>query len=302
MLVISIGVFVTSGIIFPSWVRHILGGYRGKEAIRNFTNSALYENVLAFLRLINRDMFGGMAKVLLVALLIYGLYKIILAFYSVTISKDINSYTLEIIVKEQKKCYKCTFSKETFLMIFTCIFISLYFIVVSKIAPFRENRYIYIIYPFVSLMIYYVLYKRFQVSKEKLSICMLIAILFTSLSALKTYKVSNIKFIDNGFYQIHSKINTSDGFNQFIYIGHNYSYHRITSQVLDLAKVPKSYLLLEKDVAHFSWKDLDSRVLVYRAGDCKISNKEIEKIILTNGEFKGFKKKNRELGTIYEFY
>lgn len=303
MLLVSIGVFSVSAAIFPSWIRHIVGGgYRGKEAIRNFTNSTLIDNVVSFLRLLNRDMFGGTAKVLLLALLIYGLYKIILAFYCINISKKDNTYTLEIVVKEQKRYYECSFSKETLLMIITGVFVSLYFIIVSKIAPFKENRYIYNIYPFVSLLSYYVLYKRFQVSTKKLSICMLIAILFISIGVLKSYKVGNIKFIDKGFHEIHSRVNTEEGFKQFIYIGHNHNYHRITSQVLDFAKASESYMLLEKDVMEFSWENLDRRILVYRAGNCKIPSSEIENVILTNGNYRGFKKNNRELGTIYEFY
>ena len=124
----------------------------------------------------------------------------------------------------------------------------------------------------------------------------------STICAIKTYRVDNIKFIDKGFYEIHSKINLEGGFHKFIYIGTNYSYHRITSQVLDLSKISESYLILEKDIADFSWKDLDSRVLVYRAGNCKISDSDMERIILMNGRFNGFKKMNRELGTIYEFY
>lgn len=106
--------------IFPSMINHMFSGYRGAEATSNFFNLDDYiTRFIIFFKIINNEIFAD--------LLIYLLSIIILLFIIISIKNK------RLMINKQ------------YLLIF--IPSILYFLLVSKIAAYKNERYISLIYP-----------------------------------------------------------------------------------------------------------------------------------------------------------
>jgi len=159
----------TAVLIFPAMIKHIFYGYRGKETIFNLKQSIdkYWFKILAFYKLINKDLFGNYFIILILCfftLIFINIFKKKLEtkeyFYQITNNKVIKKTTIKYIVILASSL--------------------IYFLFISKIAVYNVNRYIVPIYcitisSFFSLIILLFI----NVFKNKVYVYALIVLFFT---------------------------------------------------------------------------------------------------------------------------
>ena len=118
---------VLSVVIFPGMIRHIFFGYRGNQAVDNlFTLSDYAQRLEVFFDFLNTQVFGGLLIPVLYAILLF-----VIGWLFFGKKKDAHAGVLAC----------------KYIMIFVSA--SLYFFLISKIAAFQKDRYIFPIYPLV---------------------------------------------------------------------------------------------------------------------------------------------------------
>ena len=127
---------------YPAILQHIFGGYRGREALSNLVTQKFFTEIIGYLKILNNE-------VLLSEILIL---EIIIFLYSVVNKKTQNRGNLN--TKKYIKAKKKTTKKKTYkLSKYSVISISFgvsvicYILVISKVAPYIADRYVFCIYP-----------------------------------------------------------------------------------------------------------------------------------------------------------
>lgn len=112
----------SSWLLFPSIMRHILSSGRGTESFANIQTNT--NHILEFWAIINSSIMGGVGAFLVPILLIIAIIK-----------KKYNP------------------------IILTTLFLPLigYVLVIQKIAPYQSDRYIFLIFPLIAIIIFYIL-------------------------------------------------------------------------------------------------------------------------------------------------
>ena len=141
----------TSILIFPAMIRHTFYGYRGKQTFFNLKQSKrkYWLKILKFYQLINKDLFGNY----FIFIIIFILLMILMNFYidKKKTKLGIKDYFLKILYD---KSIRNTTIKYSIIFVSSLI----YFLFISKIAVYHQNRFIVPIYSitivsFFSLMI-----------------------------------------------------------------------------------------------------------------------------------------------------
>ena len=115
-------------IIWPSMLRHLFGGGRGKEARENLLSiDGYFTSVKEMFRILSNEMFTKMLPVIMIVL-------VILLFICLKTGKEINWNIL----------------KKAAVVIFVC---AGYLLLVAKAAPYMVDRYIMPLYPLVYLLV-----------------------------------------------------------------------------------------------------------------------------------------------------
>lgn len=151
VIVMLTGLFTTTA-IFPSMLTHILSSSRGTEALNSVHSQTNY--LQEFGLVINTSIFGGMGILivpLLGIILVFGLLK-----------KKYDQSTLLL------------------LLLPTLGFL----LVIQKIAPYQSDRYIFLAFPFIAIIVVYILHKVLSYK------CITVLLLFISLIGLSTQEIN----------------------------------------------------------------------------------------------------------------
>lgn len=158
-LAMAIGI-LGSYLIWPDMINDVFTGYRGEEAFENFAGSADWSSFKEFLSLANGELFSGCG----------GLFLIILALALICIMISIRwkvekHMTQEGVIRilcerrEQRKKAEFQITCADIIIIQIIFAVLCYIYLISKIAPYREDRYIFNIFPMVMLMTVYAAHK-----------------------------------------------------------------------------------------------------------------------------------------------
>lgn len=175
-------------LVFPASITHIIGGgYRGAEAASNLKNKHLFIELGYFLDLLNKD-------ICLVTFLIF-----ILIFWFIYFVKKYNikkSFYKECLLLTQKGGSEndiLNILSISYCIIFLNALLS--FLLIAKIAAFREPRYIYFLYPLFLILIVVPLYKYLNVSIKNKKLVSLFCFLLLLFCALISLHRKNIKWL-----------------------------------------------------------------------------------------------------------
>lgn len=102
--------------IFPATIDHIFKGYRGEEAFESFASSNLINNVKAYYRILNWQLFGNLFVLVAAAV-------VIVWFVSSRTDKEINKKVAYILLQ-------CTLPAVAYIFI------------IAKVAPYQTDRYV----------------------------------------------------------------------------------------------------------------------------------------------------------------
>lgn len=162
---------------FPATLHHVFGGYRGTEVIKNVAGRD--ENVFldCYLKWINNSMFGGLLKLFILLLILVIIYKICSQYISVQIHA-VQDSSFEIEFKRTKRKlnqkfeYNIKISKATLLYLLTSVATVGFAFVAIVGSQLKSNRYIYPIYPMISIWI--VTSLCYMISRKIVVLCMVI--------------------------------------------------------------------------------------------------------------------------------
>lgn len=151
--------------IFPAMFRHIFLTGRGTESIKNLSTSNLWEELVQYYKIINKDIFGGILVIL------------ILFFALVCVLATVNKGKRVGIGENELSNY--------LLMLVPSV---CYVLVIAKTAPFNVNRYISLVYPVLIICSMSLLYVCFKclISKEKYCVILqsVVMLIITSIGLL----------------------------------------------------------------------------------------------------------------------
>lgn len=159
-------------VVFPKMIFHILGGYRGTEAIANLESSDFLQNLGKVLSLISNQIAGGWLSELLTLLILIGvaIFLRVRVGFRPSISRGNDIYTVQI-KWERPRRGTLRFSIRYCLLLGVAVVVIGYISVVAKIAPYRVDRYYFIIYPMIYLVLGLVFYGlcSFMIKKKEIS-------------------------------------------------------------------------------------------------------------------------------------
>lgn len=142
--------------IWPEMITDVFLDYRGEEAFSNLAgNSAFGEAVAAFGGLINKELFGGWFGAIIALFALGIILREVRRRWEIekTVSTEGLQYRFER--KEVRKKIEFGICREDLFwgqMVLAMIF---YVFLIAKIAPYREDRYIFNIYPVIILAVAY---------------------------------------------------------------------------------------------------------------------------------------------------
>lgn len=149
-------------LIWPDMRHDIFKGYRGTEAFDNFSGSTDWEAFREFFSIISRELFGGVGLLVLL-FFILSLCCLVLAIWwragkYVTEEGSIHIFFEK---KEKERRMEIHFTVRDIAVIQIIVTVMFYVLLISKIAPYQEDRYIFNVFPMVILGVVYIAGKIF---------------------------------------------------------------------------------------------------------------------------------------------
>ena len=241
---------IASIVIFPAFIQQVLYSQQGLIAMNNLHKTEWLKNITAFIKIIDADIFGNLLVFVAVLLFICCIYKLISFFikFNLMCSNKQCFFKMELIKKQGIYIYIFTLEDIIFLGIITIILADI--LVVSKIAPFLQNRYIYILYPLISLIVLQCYKLCLKCIFKKLKYIILTILMLAMISCVSKYDSSNVKFsyvwkntakIEEMIYNIKQDING-------VLICENNNWWPEISQLLIFSKTNKTMLVEEKNI------------------------------------------------------
>ncbi len=284
------GALLTGYLIFPFSIDHIFKGDRGVSAISSAsTNNRFLYRLKIFLTRFSTQQFGGYLKELFIITI--SVYLLVLIYKFVSKAKHAKQNTNNdsyMFMDKTKLNLKPILSIKNIFMILFTFAVTATFLVIAKISPFRDTRYIYYLYPLISLLAMFYIRKVFGlfIKNDKL-IFIGIVILFTSLT-IKTYNNGQIRYI----YSNHDKkltIARAYGDYDCIYITDRMWAPK--ANIFELSEFQNIYLLKAKKLNALPGilEDFPHEKGVVFFIDTILDQDEVMKSILTNKDFNKMK-------------
>lgn len=145
--------------LYPSILQHLFSSSRGKEAFSNLSETSFTERIKAFGTLINNQIYGGLGIAFLLTVLVYA----------------------AIVWKSGRRL---TSDRNPVIVVLSTL---LYMIIISKIAPYITNRYIFPVYPLVILFSVLLLWKTVAFLKTSVSRYLIFVMTFGGFTAGSLY-------------------------------------------------------------------------------------------------------------------
>lgn len=158
---VKYALFMASGIlasflIWPEMIHDIFQDYRGAEAFANLTDNGNYSEALEeYLSLINAELFGGFAAVLLLFVILGIVLWIFELRWHIEKRTGLNGMVYVLNRKERKNQLKFQISIQDMFFAQVIVSVLLYVLLVAKIAPYRLDRYVFNVYPVICLTAVY---------------------------------------------------------------------------------------------------------------------------------------------------
>lgn len=304
-----LGALLSCILINPCIPAQFIGitGEHGSRIWHNLYQPDFSNRLSIMSKLISQDLFGHNARVFIGLLLLLVIAKIISDVWKNVSSSDIT----DTITAEWEKEHR-TFSLSIhlnsinpglFLAVFTSV---LYFLTASKIIPYYENRYMYIIYPLVIVFLFSILFSLLKSLKLKQSVSLVITILVILGLNVNYYNRKHIKFLDDSYPKMLATISKEYSDMNMISVTNSPNWWPIVGNLLLFREVPNMFMMPEqrlteiKDVVDSLPSNPDS-FLVYRTYKCKIKPKKFVEAVAKASGYTKHKEVGKKFGEIYVF-
>lgn len=239
-----------SYLIWPEIIRDIFLDYRGTEAFSNLTvNSGFIYALKEFFGIINSELFGGLGNIILLLLLLGMAWRIFEMRWR--IKKKTGRHGIEFVMEHKETIKRMEFHVSTHDMFFLQMLsvTLLYVFLVSKIAPYRLDRYIFNIFPMCILLFVYIT-KRVISGLDSKRIWIGLLAAFMCLSVLISYASPGVNYLFQGTEE---ELNTVGDYSMrpAFYITESNSRYRVCGDSLYLSKGQYVYPSKEAGIENF---------------------------------------------------
>ncbi len=141
-------------LIWPDILNDIFSGYRGEEAFGNLAaGDGWFTSLPELLAVIDGELFGKGAFLLLAFAVVLLLYRVLSVWWC--IRKDTTedgSIRILLQKREERKEFELRFTMQDMISIQVLAAVFLYIVLISKIAPYKEDRYVFPVFPMIILL------------------------------------------------------------------------------------------------------------------------------------------------------
>ena len=282
-------------------------GNQGSATWHNLVQPDFLNRLSIMSKLISQDLLGHKARVFIILLLLLVIAKIISDVWKNVSPSDITDPITATWEKESRtfsfSIHFNTVRPGLFLAVFTSV---LYFLTASKIVPYYENRYMYIIYPLVIVFLFSILFSLLKTLKLKQSVSLVITVLVILGLNVNYYSRNHIKFLDDSYPKMLATISKDYSDVNMISVTNSPNWWPVVTNLLLFREVPNTLMMPEqrlpeiKDVVDSLPSNPDS-FLTYRGNNCKIKPKDFVEMVAKISGYKKYRLIGKQFGEIYVF-
>ncbi len=144
---------LSSYVIFPPMYNQIFKEYRGNEAFENIKSDFDFGRLRNFMNLLSKEIFSGKMKLLLLGIVILLLTGVFIHLFQIECKpSEVGEFQL-VFLRRKIENVPIRITKNIIFIFFLLVTMILDIIVISKIAPYQSDRYIFNIQPIAILII-----------------------------------------------------------------------------------------------------------------------------------------------------
>lgn len=210
--------FILNLIIFPATLQHVFSGYRGTQVLSNLKDRN--DNVLTqYGDWINNSFFGGTVKLFFVIILITIIVKIWRHLFVITLEKANGNYKF-IITKQRrsrKDEYTINFHRSTVIFLLSIFAAILFAVAVIQGSEGKTNRYIYPIYPFLSVCFIAIIFEILKQWNVAAKWTYIVTYFITALLCIQSIRVYGIDYQYADYDSYSEKASVVTGYDCLLY-------------------------------------------------------------------------------------
>ena len=257
-------------IIFPDTFRKILGtdSSRGAEAYQNLQNvSGLSSKIASYLSIISQELFAHKIRFILAVIFMIMIWKgFSKFFYRTKISMDRASGEFQIrLEKVSQTVWEARVTREFIALIIPMFASAMYILLVSLIAPYQVDRYIFCVFPVIVVAFLALVFNVFSVRngksiKDRLVLFSLLIIIVGQWSNEKP----NYLYLEK-----RDHVSISQSFEEYdcVYIAKDFNQYLLTNNVFELQNFKRVLPVFVSDddysIVSSSWEKIESQSIVY---------------------------------------
>lgn len=292
-----LGALLSCVLINPCIPAQFIGttGNQGSAAWHNLVQPDFLNRISIMSKLISQDLLGHKAGFFIILLLLLVIAKIISDVRKNVYPSDITDPITAAWEKESQtfsfSIHFNTVHPGLFVAAFASIF---YFLTTSKIVPYYENRYMYIIYPLIIVFLFSILFSLLKSLKLKHRVSLVITVMIILGLNVNYYSRDHIKFLDDSYPKMLATIRKEYSDVNMISVTNSPNWWPVVTNLLLFREVPNTLMLPEKRLPEIkdvvdSLPSKPDSFLVYRTYTCKIKSKEFVETIAKESGYNNYR-------------
>lgn len=245
--VVMAGGIGTSFLLWPQMYDNIFSGYRGREAFLSLSVSTDYAGALReYFQIFLGELLGGIGIVFF-AVLVWGILENIIGlFWNIKKEKTKESLCWHLERKAFPTKFSFSVRVEGLYMLLTAAAVVLYVLLIAKIAPYREDRYIFNVYP-ASVLIFVFMAKASVERLENSSFWKKTVLVFMGMLCLSGYISLGVNYLYRGTGEKLEIMGDISAY-PFFYVSENRRY-RVAGDSAFLARAEYVYPVKPEDIS-----------------------------------------------------
>jgi hypothetical protein len=241
-------------VFFPSMISQIFLGYRGQEAFSAISMLSNYpDSVKLFYELLSAQQFSGVFSIIILAWILLSLFRFVSNLILEKLEEESYSQTSPTEEGKKRLLSLLNFYNNHFFLIFLASITVFVFFSLAIISPYQSTRYLFSIYPLISIIVVYFTYK--SVSLLRISRKVVIVTILSLFLILNIFSIINKK-IDYLYPGYHAVLSTAEQYDRFPCVFITNRLWTLRSNVLELSNFQKTNFIPVGD--EISFPDIDN--------------------------------------------
>lgn len=208
-------------LFFPQMLRHIFGGYRGKQALESVTQGAGFFQGLKKVGTIISDQLcnGWLEGALLLAVLVL------------------------VVGLMVRRCRgkKVHLADEDWTALYLLCVAGGYWGMITKIAPYQTDRYVFCVYPMLVLVLVYLGYRALRLFVSNPQVCTAVLALVGVGVTVMSYQTQKVNYLYSQYQQRYQALEAYEGY-PIVYLSVNGTYqNRMDEFAMEFIKTPQVF-------------------------------------------------------------